>query len=112
MTPREAGAAGADRPAEPPAGPPGEAAEALAPEVDLLPGLDVASFSRALGGLVGGLQRNPQRALPVVARWAGDFAAAAATTGARLVLGPRAVLTPLAREKARALGVVVEKERR
>jgi hypothetical protein len=38
--------------------------------------------------------------------------AAAATTGARLVLGPRAVLTPLAREKARALGVVVEKERR
>jgi len=37
---------------------------------------------------------------------------AAATTGARLVLGPRAVLTPLAREKARALGVVVEKERR
>jgi hypothetical protein len=38
--------------------------------------------------------------------------AAAATTGARLVLGPRAVLTPLGREKARALGVVVEKERR
>jgi hypothetical protein len=38
--------------------------------------------------------------------------AAAAAVGARLVLGPRAVLTPLAREKARALGVVVEKERR
>jgi hypothetical protein len=36
---------------------------------------------------------------------------AAARTGARLVLGPRAVLTPLARDKARALGVPVEKER-
>jgi hypothetical protein len=38
--------------------------------------------------------------------------AAAASTGSRLVLGPRAVLTPLAREKARSLGVLVEKERR
>lgn len=37
--------------------------------------------------------------------------AAAATIGARLVLGPRAVLTPLAREKAKALGVPIEKER-
>lgn len=37
---------------------------------------------------------------------------AAASTGTRLVLGPRAVLTPLAREKARSLGVLVEKERR
>jgi hypothetical protein len=36
---------------------------------------------------------------------------AAAAAGARLVLGPRAVLTPLARDKARALGVHVEKER-
>lgn len=35
-----------------------------------------------------------------------------AATGAGLVLGPRAVLTPLAREKARALGVKIEKERR
>jgi len=35
----------------------------------------------------------------------------AAAAGARLVLGPRAVLTPLARDKARALGVEVEKER-
>lgn len=38
--------------------------------------------------------------------------AAAAATGAGLVIGPRAVLTPLAREKARALGVPIEKERR
>ncbi|KUI24918.1 hypothetical protein AU196_06335 [Mycobacterium sp. IS-1742] len=35
-----------------------------------------------------------------------------ATAGASLVLGPRAVLTPLAREKARALGVSIEKEKR
>jgi len=37
--------------------------------------------------------------------------AAAAKAGARLVLGPRAVLTPLARDKARALGVPIDKER-
>jgi hypothetical protein len=36
---------------------------------------------------------------------------AAAKAGERLVLGPRAVLTPLARDKARALGVPVQKER-
>jgi hypothetical protein len=35
----------------------------------------------------------------------------AARSGARLVLGPRAVLTPLARDRARALGVPIEKER-
>jgi hypothetical protein len=34
----------------------------------------------------------------------------AAAAGARLVVGPRAVLTPLARDRARALGVVVERE--
>jgi hypothetical protein len=37
--------------------------------------------------------------------------AAAAAAGARLLVGRGAVLTPLARDKARALGVVVEKER-
>jgi hypothetical protein len=37
---------------------------------------------------------------------------AAADAGTRLVLGARAVLTPLAREKARALGVEIERERR
>ena len=36
---------------------------------------------------------------------------AAAKAGARLVLGPRAVLTPLARDKARALGVPIERPR-
>lgn len=34
----------------------------------------------------------------------------AAADGARLVVGPKAVLTPLARDTARTLGVVVEKE--
>jgi len=36
---------------------------------------------------------------------------AAAKAGDRLVLGPGAMLTPLAKDKARALGVPVEKER-
>jgi hypothetical protein len=35
----------------------------------------------------------------------------AAEAGSRLVLGPGAVVTPLAREKARALGVDIERER-
>jgi len=34
----------------------------------------------------------------------------AAKAGARLVLGPAAVLTPLAREKARAKGIEIERE--
>jgi hypothetical protein len=38
--------------------------------------------------------------------------ARAAAAGARLVLAPGAVLTPLGREKARALGVEIERERR
>jgi hypothetical protein len=36
----------------------------------------------------------------------------AAAAGARLVLAPGAVLTPLAREKARALGIEIERERK
>ena len=36
----------------------------------------------------------------------------AAGAGTRLVLGPGAVLTPLARDQAKALGVQIEKERR
>lgn len=35
-----------------------------------------------------------------------------AQTNTTLVLGPKAVLTPLARERARALGVTIERERR
>jgi len=34
----------------------------------------------------------------------------AAADGARLLLGPRAVMTPLARDKARSLGVEIGKE--
>ena len=34
----------------------------------------------------------------------------AAKAGARLVLGPGAVLTPLARDKARAKGIKIERE--
>jgi hypothetical protein len=37
--------------------------------------------------------------------------AGAAQAGARLVLGRRAVLTPLARDRARAAGVEIERER-
>ncbi|MCV7228977.1 hypothetical protein [Mycolicibacterium komossense] len=43
----------------------------------------------------------------VTERQVADLAAA----GGVLVLGRRAVLTPLAREKARALGITIEKER-
>jgi hypothetical protein len=35
----------------------------------------------------------------------------AAKAGARLVLSPRAVLTPMARDRARSLGVEIEKEK-
>jgi hypothetical protein len=35
-----------------------------------------------------------------------------AESGTTLILGPRAVLTPLARERARALGLTIEKERK
>jgi len=35
-----------------------------------------------------------------------------AASGSALLLGPRAVVTPLAREKARALGISIEKERK
>ena len=36
--------------------------------------------------------------------------AKAAAAGSRLVIGPRAVLTPLARDRARVLGVEIERE--
>jgi hypothetical protein len=36
----------------------------------------------------------------------------AAATGSSIVLGPKAVLTPLARDVARSLGVTIEKEKR
>ncbi|MEW5810678.1 MAG: hypothetical protein AB1925_14610 [Actinomycetota bacterium] len=54
----------------------------------------------------GGGSRRVERGA-VTERQITDIAA----SGASLVLGPRAVLTPLARERARALGVTIHKER-
>lgn len=56
-------------------------------------------------GTPGGSRRVERGA--VTERQIADIAA----SGSSLVLGPRAVLTPLARERARALGVTIHKER-
>ena len=66
---------------------------------------------RLQGGAVG----TPSGDRPAVRVEAGAVTErqvkAAAESGRRIVLGPRAVLTPLGRERARALGVPIEKER-
>ncbi len=71
-----------------------------------------ARFRLAPGGAAG---RTGRSARPVhrIEKGAVTEAAVrdAARAGARLVLGPRAVLTPLARDRARAAGVEIEKER-
>jgi hypothetical protein len=58
---------------------------------------------------------RPQSAAPVTRIERGAVTeravAKAAADGARLVLGRKAVLTPLARDKARVLGVEIERER-
>ena len=68
-------------------------------------------FRLAPGGAAG----TPASARPVhrIDKGAVTEAAVrdAARAGARLVLGRRAVLTPLARDRARAAGVEIEKER-
>jgi hypothetical protein len=71
----------------------------------------------ATDGRLSGPERGPSGGSPLggptrVARGAVTerTVAAAAKAGGRLVLGPRAVLTPLAREKARALGIEIERE--
>ncbi|MBB2993611.1 hypothetical protein FHR72_005121 [Mycolicibacterium iranicum] len=65
------------------------------------------SFRLAGTGRSGpGAARRVERGA-VTERQIADIAAA----GASLILGPRAVLTPLARERARALGVTIQKER-
>lgn len=65
------------------------------------------SFRLAGTGRPGpGSSRRVERGA-VTERQIADIAA----SGAALVLGPRAVLTPLARERARALGVTIHKER-
>ena len=64
-----------------------------------------------LGG--GATSPSPQAGVVRVARGAVTERTVkqAADAGGRLVLGPGAVLTPLAREKARALGIDIERER-
>jgi hypothetical protein len=70
-----------------------------------------------IGGRIRFALAGPATAVPAAAYRVDKGAvteravAAAAKAGARLVLGPRAVLTPLARDKARVLGVPIEKER-
>ena len=65
--------------------------------------------------LQGGAAATPGGDRPAVRVEAGAVTErqvkAAAESGRRIVLGPRAVLTPLGRERARALGIPIEKER-
>ena len=67
------------------------------------------------GATAGRAARGPSSAAGIVRVDRGAVTeravAQAAADGARLVLGPKAVLTPLARDKARVLGVEIEKER-
>ena len=67
-------------------------------------GLPAAAAGAGSGNGTGTVQRVEKGAVTE------RMVAAAAKAGAALVLGPRAVLTPLARDKARALGVPVQKE--
>jgi len=81
--------------------------------------LKLAGNPKLRGDLISGLARfrlaTESAATPETAHQVEKGAvterivAAAAAAGARLVLGPRAVLTPLARGKARALGVPIER---
>jgi hypothetical protein len=84
--------------------------------------LKLAGNPKLRGDLISGRARfrlaAPSAAAPAAAHRVEKGAvtervvAAAAAAGARLVLGPRAVLTPLAKDKARALGVPIDRERR
>ena len=67
-------------------------------------GLPAAAAGAGSGNGTGTVQRVEKGAVTE------RMVAAAAKAGAALVLGPRAVLTPLAKDKARALGVPVQKE--
>jgi hypothetical protein len=71
--------------------------------------LAAAEGNRAAGGL-GGAQPPPGATRVERGAVTERTVAAAAKAGGRLVLGRRAVLTPLAREKARALGIEIERE--
>jgi hypothetical protein len=71
---------------------------------------------RAAGSAPGGVAPGGSDAAPVTRVQRGAVTErmirAAAAEGTRLVLAPGAVLTPLAREQARARGVEIERERR
>jgi hypothetical protein len=71
-------------------------------------------FALRRGAGAGGTAGGPHAAVMRVERGAVTerTVAEAARKGARLVLAPGAVPTPLAREKARALGIEIERERR
>jgi hypothetical protein len=80
--------------------------------------LKLAANPKLRGNLISGRARFRLAATPAAAAATHQMekgavterlVAAAAAAGARLVLGPRAVLTPLARDKARALGVPIER---
>ena len=109
MTPSENGLPGTGLPSTGLPGP--DELRALVREIlrDELRALVREALRDALPAAAGSGNRNAQR----VERGAVTerMVAAAARDGAALVLGPRAVLTPLARDKARALGVPVQKER-
>jgi hypothetical protein len=65
---------------------------------------DAGTASTGTGAATGGVMRVDRGAVTE------RRVAQAAAAGARLVVGRRAVLTPLARDRARTLGVVIEKE--
>jgi hypothetical protein len=74
------------------------------------------TLGRAGGGAAPGAGRGDRAAPPGTLRVERGAVTErkveeAARAGARLVLGPGAVLTPLAREKARAKGIAIERER-
>src|SRR5919201_6696448 len=61
----------------------GLAQEAIAPEVDLMPGLDPVSFGEALAQLGAGLARRPASVLGIAGRWAVQQATTGAIAAAR-----------------------------
>ncbi|MDX6545320.1 MAG: hypothetical protein QOG02_1094 [Gaiellales bacterium] len=124
-------------PAEHPAASAPQAADGSVEHVDLQSNADLDAFVRSLvrrlenprdrmAILSGRLRFGLSPAAPSGAADAGALPALriekgavterhvreAAEKGARLVLSPRAVLTPMARDRARSLGVEIEKERR
>ena len=80
------------------------------------PTVDAVSAPASVAALTAPTQTGASSAAPVMRIEKGAVTERhvreAAEKGARLVLSPRAVLTPMARDRARSLGVEIEKERR